>query len=218
MAQITEASERPILKSKVFLCVTEFFSGMSVMAAELGASRLLAPYFSSSQIVWTIIIGTIMIALALGAVFGGRWTDKDPNPDKLYMRIMVAAALILGMGTGTYARQLKQYYPKMNIASVFGNGNMLTADVPNTTNRELFAKKPGSGSEENSMQQASKALNLRETTYERTGLIVTILTDDKAPVEVLGMHAIDQIIAEEAGPYRQILKDEGIGGLLRAVQ
>ena len=61
-------------------------------------------------------------------------------------------ALILGMGTGTYARQLKQYYPKMNIASVFGNGNMLTADVPNTTNRELFAKKLGSGSEENSMQ------------------------------------------------------------------
>ena len=67
----------------------------------------------------------------------------------------------------------------------FGNGNMLTADVPNTTNRELFAKKPGSGSEENSMP---------------------------------GMHAINQIIAEEAGPYRQILKDEGIGGLLRAVQ
>ena len=38
---------------------------MSVMAVELGASRLLAPYFSSSQIVWTIIIGTIMIAMAL---------------------------------------------------------------------------------------------------------------------------------------------------------
>ena len=61
------------------------------------------------------------------------------------------------------------------------------------------------------MQQASKALNLRETTYERTGSedlewymeevasrfrkvnepdsASTILTDDKAPVEVLGMHA-----------------------------
>ena len=50
----------PILKNKLFLYLTEFFAGMSVMAVELGASRLLAPYFSSSQIVWTIIIGTIM--------------------------------------------------------------------------------------------------------------------------------------------------------------
>lgn len=94
MAVKTQASERPILKSKVFLYITEFFSGMAVMAAELGASRLLAPYFSSSQIVWTIIIGTIMIALALGAVFGGRWADRDPNPDKLYLRIMGAAVWI----------------------------------------------------------------------------------------------------------------------------
>lgn len=85
---------RPILSSRVFLYVTEFFSGMAVMAAELGASRLLAPYFSSSQIVWTIIIGTIMIALALGAVAGGRWADRNPNPDRLYRRIMIAAVWI----------------------------------------------------------------------------------------------------------------------------
>jgi spermidine synthase len=88
------ASDRPILRSKVFLYITEFFSGMAVMAAELGASRLLAPYFSSSQIVWTIIIGTIMIALALGNMWGGRKADKDPNPDKLYLRIMIAAVWI----------------------------------------------------------------------------------------------------------------------------
>lgn len=58
----------------------------------------------------------------------------------------------------------------------------------------------------------------RFTTVDKPDDSSTILTDDKAPVEVLGMHAIDQIIAEEAVPYRQILKDEGIGGLLRAVQ
>ena len=85
---------RPILKNKLYLYLTEFFAGMSVMAVELGASRLLAPYFSSSQIVWTIIIGTIMIAMALGNLYGGRKADKDPNPDKLYSRIVLAAIWI----------------------------------------------------------------------------------------------------------------------------
>ncbi|WP_239512514.1 spermidine synthase [Bifidobacterium aerophilum] len=563
MAKADTTKERPILKSKIFLYVTEFFSGMAVMAAELGASRLLAPYFSSSQIVWTIIIGTIMIALALGAVFGGRWADKDPNPDKLYFRILVAAvwialiplvgkyliiaisgllivtvstnflvlaafvscmaifvpplfllgtvtpglnkfatdslednasvvgrlsacntvgsilgtflptfitipavgtfvtflifsgallclpvvyffaarvrsiacavavvvfalsgafspmsgfafwenqsviayegesiynylqvknlsdrtilstnvlfgvqsvtmkqpgltgmyydtalaapalakkadsALILGMGTGTYARQLRQYYPDMDvtgveidgkitklageyfdepgdidvstydgrawlaashdtydvimvdayqditipfqmsskeffslvrrhlnpggvmvvnmnmisdgqgsinealtdtIASVFDSAFVRTADVPGTTNRELFAKKTDLGgattamSESEGMDTLSDPGTLETRTYDRThshelasamneiaGRLTevdnpnwkkdaTILTDDKAPVEVLGMRAIDNIIAREAGPYRELLRKEGIAGLLRAVQ
>lgn len=546
--------ERPILKSKIFLYVTEFFSGMAVMAAELGASRLLAPYFSSSQIVWTIIIGTIMIALALGAVFGGRWADKDPNPDKLYFRILVAAvwialiplvgkyliilisgllivtvstnflviaafascmiifvpplfllgtvtpglnkfatdslennasvvgrlsacntvgsilgtflptfvtipavgtfvtflifsglllalpivyffaakarrvvcavsvavfaasacvspltgfafwenrstiayegesiynylqvknlsdrtilstnvlfgvqsvtmkdkgltgmyydtalaapalashadsALILGMRTGTYARQLRQYYPDMRvtgveidqkitdlagryfdepsdievstydgrawlaasentydvimvdayqditipfqmssaeffdlvrshlnpggvmvvnmnmisdgrrsinealtdtISSVFGSDAVRTADVPGTTNRELFARNAGGSGDKAGLSDPAA---LESAAYDRThshelastmadvaGRMqavddpaeradATILTDDKAPVEVLGMRAIDNIIAEEAGPYRELLKTEGIAGLLKAVQ
>ena len=83
-----------ILKNKVFLYLTEFFAGMSVMAVELDASRLLAPYFSSTQIVWSIIIGTIMIAMALGNIYGGRTADKDPNPDKLYGRILIASIWI----------------------------------------------------------------------------------------------------------------------------
>ncbi|MCH9274776.1 fused MFS/spermidine synthase [Bifidobacterium amazonense] len=563
MAKADAKTERPILRSKIFLYVTEFFSGMAVMAAELGASRLLAPYFSSSQIVWTIIIGTIMIALALGAVFGGRWADKDPNPDKLYFRILVAAvwialiplvgkyliiaisgllivtvstnflviaafvscmiifvpplfllgtvtpglnkfatdslednasvvgrlsacntvgsilgtflptfvtipavgtfvtflifsglllclpivyflatrirrvacavaavifvasgvlspmsgfafwenqsvvayegesiynylqvknlsdrmilstnvlfgvqsvtmkqpgltgmyydtalaapaladkadsALILGMGTGTYARQLRQYYPDMKItgveidgkitrlageyfdepgdidvstydgrawlaashdtydvimvdayqditipfqmssteffamvyghlkpggvmvvnmnmisdgagsinealtdtiSTVFGSDNVRTADVPGTTNRELFAKTMDivgattAMKEDERMSSLSDPGTLETRAYDRThshelaatmhdvaGRMetvrdprdetdATILTDDKAPVEVLGMRAIDNIIAEQAGPYRELLKREGISGLLKAVQ
>ena len=86
--------KRKILQNKIYLYLTEFFAGMSVMAVELGASRLLAPYFSSSQIVWTIIIGTIMIARALSNLYGGRKADKDPNPDKLYGRIIIAAIWI----------------------------------------------------------------------------------------------------------------------------
>lgn len=80
--------------NKLYLYVTEFFAGMSVMAVELGASRLLAPYFSSSQIVWTIIIGTIMIAMALGNIYGGRMADRHPEPDRLYRRMVIAAVWI----------------------------------------------------------------------------------------------------------------------------
>lgn len=72
-----------ILKNKLFLYLTEFFAGMSVMAVELGASRLLAPYFSSSQIVWTIIIGTIMIAMALGNIYGGKKRGQVSGSGKI---------------------------------------------------------------------------------------------------------------------------------------
>ncbi|MFP3153257.1 fused MFS/spermidine synthase [Lachnospiraceae bacterium ZAX-1] len=87
-------NERNLLKNKYFLYATEFFAGISVMAVELGASRLMAPYFSSSQIVWTVIIGVIMIAMSLGNLLGGRLADKDPNPTRLYVRLLIAAIWI----------------------------------------------------------------------------------------------------------------------------
>ena len=86
--------ENKLLGSKLFLYVTEFFAGVSVMAVELGASRLMAPYFSSSQIVWTVIIGVIMIAMAIGNLWGGKLADKTNSPDKLYGRILIAAIWI----------------------------------------------------------------------------------------------------------------------------
>ena len=89
-AAAAEGSRR-ILQNRPYLYLTEFFAGMAVMAVEIAAQRLISPYFSSSQIVWTIIIGMIMIAMAGGNVYGGRTADKDPNPDKLYGRILFAA-------------------------------------------------------------------------------------------------------------------------------
>ena len=74
--------ESKLLTKKYFLYATEFFAGMSVMAVELGASRLMAPYFSSSQIVWTVIIGVIMIAMAIGNVWGGRRAGRRYGPGR----------------------------------------------------------------------------------------------------------------------------------------
>ena len=86
--------ENKLMRNKWFLYITEFFAGVSVMAVELGASRLMAPYFSSSQIVWTVIIGVIMIAMAVGNLWGGKLADKTNSPDRLYGRILIAAIWI----------------------------------------------------------------------------------------------------------------------------
>ncbi len=79
------------MKYKWFLFITAFFSGMSVMAIEIGAQRLLAPYFSSSQIVWTIVIGVIMIAMAVGNLLGGRMADRHGDPKRLFTWLFIAA-------------------------------------------------------------------------------------------------------------------------------
>lgn len=222
-------------------------------------------------------------------------TMKDKGLTGMYYDTALAApaladnansALILGMGTGTYARQLKQYYPKMNITGVEIDQKITDlageyfdepADIPVTTydgrawlaashdkydvimvdayqditipfqmsstefftmvrehlnpggvmvvNMNMISDGQGSINEALSDTIASEDLEWymeevasRFRKVNEPDSASTILTDDKAPVEVLGMHAIDQIIADEAGPYRQILKDEGFGGLLRAVQ
>ena len=41
-----------------------------------------------------------------------------------------------------------------------------------------------------------------------------ILTDDKAPVELLGMKQIDLIIKDEVSYYKEIYKTYGIKGLI----
>jgi predicted membrane-bound spermidine synthase len=82
------------MKKNMFLYATAFFCGMSVMAVELSASRLLAPYFGTSSIIWTIIIGLIMISLSLGNVLGGRSADKHGDLGRLFRYIWIAAIWI----------------------------------------------------------------------------------------------------------------------------
>ena len=53
-----------------------FISGMAVMAVELTAVRLLAPFFGASLFVWTGVIGVILGALSLGYWLGGRAAER----------------------------------------------------------------------------------------------------------------------------------------------
>ena len=41
-----------------------------------------------------------------------------------------------------------------------------------------------------------------------------LMTDDKAPVELLGMQVIDELIQDEVSYYKAIYEQDGIRGLL----
>ena len=83
------------IHSKVYYFVTELIVGMALMGVEMSASRLISTYFSSSQVVWTLIIGVIMVSMAIGNYWGGKQADKKPSYVRLYLELLFAGAYIV---------------------------------------------------------------------------------------------------------------------------
>ena len=71
-----------------------FAAGVGSLATEIGASRLLAPYFGNSTIVWANVIGLVLASLSLGYWLGGRLADRRPTPRTLGFVVVLAACLI----------------------------------------------------------------------------------------------------------------------------
>ncbi|MGH2582075.1 MAG: spermidine synthase [Anaerolineales bacterium] len=74
-----------------YLSFAVFSAGMTTLAVELTASRLLGNVFGTSNLVWASIIGLILIYLTAGYFIGGRWADRSPNAATFYKIILVAA-------------------------------------------------------------------------------------------------------------------------------
>jgi spermidine synthase len=84
------------LRRQRALYVLVFLAGVGTLATEICASRLLAPYFGSSTIVWANLIGLVLASLSLGYWLGGKVADRMPDP-RVLGTIVVAAALLVAV-------------------------------------------------------------------------------------------------------------------------
>jgi spermidine synthase len=71
-----------------------FLAGAATLAVEICASRLLAPFFGSSTVVWANVIGLILVYLSVGYWVGGRIADRRPEPHLLGTIVLVAAVAV----------------------------------------------------------------------------------------------------------------------------
>jgi predicted membrane-bound spermidine synthase len=102
---------------KRYILFTVFISGMTTLAAELAAGRLIGNVFGTSNIVWASIIGLILIYLTFGYFLGGKWADANPTPVAMY-RILAWGAFTLGLvpyAAGPVLRSAANAFDALNI-------------------------------------------------------------------------------------------------------
>lgn len=105
------------LAGLVMIC---FCSGAFFMALEILGSRILAPWFGSSVVVWGSLISVFLGASALGAASGGALADRFPHFSTLSV-IFGAAAIsiaVIPFTSSFLIRGLVQTFSDLRICAI----------------------------------------------------------------------------------------------------
>ena len=131
--------------------------------------------------------------------------------------VMVVNMNMRGSSEGSINQHLAD-----TICSVFEE--VYTVDVRGSTNRELFASDNPQMLDNFALHREMIADDALSSMMDRVSenLIAYeagsyIMTDDKAPVELLGMQVIDELIREEVAYYKRIYEEQGIQGVIDAL-
>lgn len=88
--QTVKTTSKHSFQGWLLICLV-FIAGAVSLSIEMAASRLITPYFGSSQLVWATIIGLILLYLTVGYYVGGMLSDRYPRPRILYGITAIAA-------------------------------------------------------------------------------------------------------------------------------
>lgn len=118
------------------LTLIVFVGGISSIAIEVSASRLIGPYFGSSTFIWANLIGLTLLYLSIGYVIGGRIADRWPSTRLLYMLTAIAgfSTAVIPYMSGPILRSSLAAFEDVNVGQFYGSllGTLLLFAIPVT--------------------------------------------------------------------------------------
>lgn len=118
------------------LALIVFVGGISSIAIETSASRLIGPYFGSSTFIWANLIGLTLLYLSIGYVLGGRLADRWPSTKLLYVITAIAgfSTALIPFLAGPILRLSVAAFDNVDVGMFYGSllGTLLLFAIPIT--------------------------------------------------------------------------------------